>query len=240
MLIAQNPILSSFLSVSGSGDYHFTILHERRRTMKNILLINLLVIAFSLVQAQDTKRMKTVQNALTKGDYNGMLKHLDKFPDNEKNTAEALYYRGVAYDSLHRYESALEAYRSSSSMGYQDSTVAGRINDIETGLAERAACTVCHGKGYTMVEQRCGLCQGSGISKSTCSSCSGSKYVECPNCGGGGKVQNSQGSYINCSVCSGRGKQDCNRCNMTGVLEGPCKMCKGGVIRTEVKCGLHL
>ena len=208
--------------------------------MKKLILINLLVFACSLVQAQDSKRLKSLQSDLSKGDYNGMLRHLDKFPENEKNTALALYYKAVAFDSLHRYESALEAYRAAVSKGTQDSSVTGRIRIIETGLAERAACTVCHGKGYTMVEQRCGLCQGSGISRSTCSTCSGTKYVECSSCGGSGKVQNSQGSYVNCGVCSGRGKQDCSRCNMTGVLEGPCKMCKGGVIRTEVKCDLHL
>jgi hypothetical protein len=212
----------------------------RTAPMKPIILLQIFLMSLTMLNAQDQNRMRQVREELAKGEYADVLKRLDKLPSTASNSADGLYLKAVALDSLHRYESALEAYKGSVVKGMNEAGVAHRISELERGLAERAACTVCQGKGYTMVEKRCGLCQGSGISKSACNTCNGSKYVECPNCGGSGRVQSSEGANVNCGTCSGRGKQDCNRCNMTGVMEGPCKMCKGGVIRTEVKCDLHL
>lgn len=193
-----------------------------------------------MLNAQDSGRLKQVREKLSEGEYTDALKRLDKLPSSASGSAEGLYLKAVALDSLHRYESALEAYKTAIGKGITEPSVSRRVNELETGLAERAACSVCQGKGYTMVEKRCGLCQGSGISRSACNTCNGTKYVECPNCGGSGRVQGSEGANLNCGTCGGRGKQDCNRCNMTGVMEGPCKMCKGGVIRTEIECNLHL
>lgn len=77
----------------------------------------------------------------------------------------------------------------------------------------------------------CGTCNGSGKTAQgeSCSVCHGSGTLNCPVCGGVGRIERvKQESWLEhetCHVCNGRGMVTCYLCN--GDKERVCPECKG-------------
>lgn len=77
----------------------------------------------------------------------------------------------------------------------------------------------------------CGICNGTGKNAQgePCTACHGSGTINCPVCGGLGRIQRvKQESWLEhetCHVCNGRGIVDCYLCH--GTKERVCPTCKG-------------
>ena len=84
----------------------------------------------------------------------------------------------------------------------------------------------------------CGVCNGTGVTLqgTPCSACHGSGKLDCPVCGGLGRVQRvKQESWIahdTCHICNGRGVVECYLCHGTKVRVCPDCKGKGAVLNT--------
>jgi len=113
------------------------------------------------------------------------------------------------------------------------------------------SCPNCHGTGAVSVRKTtsqtyevpcdysgckkgkvmCGVCSGTGkhADGTPCKTCKGSGVVNCPVCGGVGKIKRvKQETWLEhepCHICNGRGMVACYQCH--GTKERVCPECKG-------------
>jgi hypothetical protein len=189
-------------------------------------------------QTED-KIYKHVVKDLSKGNYNAMLRHLEDFDAKDRAGSTFFHYKALANDSLEDYTNAITAYNELLRITPDDTASLNRSAYLKNILAIRSKCTKCKGSGYVVTETPCDQCKGTTMYKAPCKTCGGTKKQECGGCGGAGKIQAAYG-FSPCGSCGGTGKIPCNRCNMTGVQDEKCRLCKNGMIVTKVKCPDHL
>lgn len=91
----------------------------------------------------------------------------------------------------------------------------------------------------------CGICNGTGKNPQgePCAACRGSGKIDCPVCGGVGRIQRvKQESWLEhetCHICNGRGMVECYLCH--GTKERVCPTCKGkGTVLNQGKIAVLL
>lgn len=104
--------------------------------------------------------------------------------------------------------------------------IAAAVFMLVTGLVHsetfnKAVCGACSGAGTHTTTYDCGACD-SGTKH--CTSCQGSQYIDCGQCGGNGTVT-VNGEEQTCNLCEGAGNYPCRSCGGSGTES--CWYCGG-------------